>query len=81
MTPVTKRRLAAAMWANRPSVSELMFFTIAVLVTYWLIAMPLVLLVVAVLLILVGGTLQMALADLRKTTPVPPAGEGDDAED
>jgi hypothetical protein len=74
--------MPAALWKNRPSVLELMFFAIAVLVTHWLIGMPIILLAAAALLILVGGTVRMARADLRNAADVsdtPPAGEAGDA--
>jgi hypothetical protein len=84
MATVTKRQFAAAMWENRPTFPELLFFTIAVLAAHLLIDVPVTWLGSAVLLIVVGGTVQQALVDLRKAaaaTDAPATGEGDDAED
>lgn len=84
MTRPSNRQMAAALWANRPSAPELLFLTMAVAVTHWALDLPVPLLALAVFLILAGGTLHMALADLRKTGAVecvdPPEEGGNDAD-
>lgn len=79
MTRPSNRHLAAAMWANRPSAPELLFLTVAVAISHWALGLPVPLLALAIFLILAGGTLHMALADLRKAGAVEcidPAEEG-----
>lgn len=73
-----KRGLAAAMWENRPSLLELLFLTILVLAGHIAMGLPVVLLATAMLLLVVGGTLQQAIVALRKSAPRPATTSGED---
>jgi hypothetical protein len=75
MTPAT-RHLLAAMWENRPSLPELLFLTVAVLATHVVTGVSVTWLASAVLLIVIGGTLQQARTVLSRTAPSDPPAEG-----
>lgn len=80
----TGMRLLRGMWTNRPSLLDLLFLTVTVLIARWFTHGPLVLLALAVALIVIGSTIQMAIADLRKAQRAPgvsPTEGGDHAED
>lgn len=69
MTHPTTRQVAAAMWESRPSMFELLLWAILALIGHWATGFPLAVFGLAVGLVLAAGTLQMALADLRKAVP------------
>lgn len=72
--------LARAMWTLRPSLPELLLWTIGILGAHLVTGVPVLLLATAVLLIVIGGTLQQARTVLREATPAAAAG-GEHAED
>lgn len=74
-----RRGLAAAMWDNRPTSLELLFLTILVLASHVAMGLPVIPLAAAVLLLVIGGTLQQAIVALRKTGPATTSGEGEHA--
>lgn len=81
MKRLTKRQVAAAMWYHRPAVSELLFWTVVVLAAHMLTDLPLLLLLVATSLVLVGGTVYVAIDDLTATRVIEAGSDGgDDAE-
>ncbi|MGI5288003.1 hypothetical protein ACQEVF_32325 [Nonomuraea polychroma] len=67
MTRPTFAQVAHSMWENRPTLSELLGWTAVTLIGCWATGLPLILFGMPVGLMLAAGTLQMALADLRKT--------------
>lgn len=77
MTRPTITQIVGSMWANRPGLPEMLGWTALVLICCWATGWPLVIFGLPVALLLAACTLQMALADLRKTTtPMPSQGEG-----
>ncbi|WP_433516484.1 hypothetical protein ACQP2T_13480 [Nonomuraea sp. CA-143628] len=84
MTRPSNRQMASAVWANRPSAPELLFLTVAVAISHWALGLPVPVLALVVFLILAGGTMHMALSDLRKAGAVecidPPEKGGHDAD-
>ncbi len=69
MARPSARQVAAGMWSHRPAVSELLFWTVIVLVAHLLISLPVALLAVLAGLVVVGAMLWVTLDELT-TTPV-----------
>jgi uncharacterized membrane protein len=65
MTRPTLRQTLRGTWAHRPAPAELLFWAVLVAISHWLIDIPVVALTLIAALVLVGGSLYMALSDLR----------------
>jgi hypothetical protein len=65
MARPTVGQVTHAMWANRPNLLELLFLAIVVLATHWAVGVPLALLTLLIAALVAGGTLRIALTELR----------------